>query len=237
MLTVASDAADAIAVTRGADGNVKVNSADPTTGGPAAAAAVRQIRITGGPGANLIDLSGVVPASFPALQAVSVIGADGSVTPAPSATADDAARILAPGTPIGPANTTFRVPFADLHPVAFFPGLPPVVIDPFDNDPIRFADQFPDPARGAVVALVGPCIPGRVQRIDLHGDGGAVPTDRVIADALTSTGPLGDLTLASDQAVVADVTAPSILGNLDAGGPIESTLQTTGLRTDPLTMP
>src|SRR5262249_17465836 len=51
-LTVTSDGGDAIAIARGADGNVKVNSADPTTGGPAAASAVQHIDITGGPGDN-----------------------------------------------------------------------------------------------------------------------------------------------------------------------------------------
>jgi Ca2+-binding RTX toxin-like protein len=66
-LIVESDASDSIAVTCGADGNVKVNGADPNTG-PAACSAISHMWVIGGLGPNVIDLSGVTRASFPSLN-------------------------------------------------------------------------------------------------------------------------------------------------------------------------
>jgi hypothetical protein len=80
ILTVTSDADDPIAITRGADFNVKVNGAELTSGGPASAFAVNRIDITGGPGGSLIDLSAVVRTSFPVLRGVSVDGGGGDAT-------------------------------------------------------------------------------------------------------------------------------------------------------------
>jgi Ca2+-binding RTX toxin-like protein len=86
LLTVQSDASDAIVVTCGPDGNVKVNRADPDTG-PKECSAITAIRVTGGTGANVIDLGGVTRASFPNLSPspetgtkISVNGADGTDT-------------------------------------------------------------------------------------------------------------------------------------------------------------
>jgi hypothetical protein len=66
-LIVQSSQSDSIAVTCGADGNVKVNGADPDTG-PAACPAINQLHVTGDSGANVIDLGGVTRASFPNLE-------------------------------------------------------------------------------------------------------------------------------------------------------------------------
>jgi hypothetical protein len=67
----------------------------------------------------------------------------------------------------------------------------------------------------------------------LNGDGGSVQTSQWI-NSITSTGTLGDLFLASSQGVH-DVTAPSILGNVDVPtGSITGPIQTTGSRIDPL---
>jgi Ca2+-binding RTX toxin-like protein len=62
VLFVMSDAGDAIAITC-ADGNVKVNGADPGSGA-AACSLIQGIFVRGGPGANTIDLSGVTQADF-----------------------------------------------------------------------------------------------------------------------------------------------------------------------------
>ena len=80
VLTVTSDAADAITVTC-ATGNVKVNGADPTTG-TASCPSITSMVITGGPGANTIDLSGVVTTAgnFSALATVTVNAGDGGDT-------------------------------------------------------------------------------------------------------------------------------------------------------------
>ena len=59
-------------------------------------------------------------------------------------------------------------------------------------------------------------------------------SDQFIAQSITSTGPLGDLTSLAPQGLN-NVTAPSVFGNIAAAGPIFGTIQTTGVRTDPVT--
>src|SRR4030095_3132872 len=59
ILQVTSDAADAIAVTC-EGGNVKVNGADPGSGG-AACSAIQGLFVNGGPGANTIRPRGGAP--------------------------------------------------------------------------------------------------------------------------------------------------------------------------------
>lgn len=72
VLTVTSDDADGISV--GTDsGNVTVNAdADPAGTGAIAASTVTSIVITGGDGANAIDVTGVTQAEFTALASVSI---------------------------------------------------------------------------------------------------------------------------------------------------------------------
>ena len=65
-LSVMSDAGDAIAVTCGLDGNVKVNGTDPGTGA-APCSVIQGVFVNGGPNANIIDLSGVTQAAFPSI--------------------------------------------------------------------------------------------------------------------------------------------------------------------------
>jgi Ca2+-binding RTX toxin-like protein len=77
-LSITATAADAITVTVDA-GNVKVNGGDPG-GGTVAAAQVTSIVVTGGPGANDINLAAVNGAAFTTLASVSVNGGDGNDT-------------------------------------------------------------------------------------------------------------------------------------------------------------
>lgn len=63
-LSVFSDGADPIAITC-VGGNVKVNGADPNL--PTACSAITIMEVTGGSGANAIDLSGVTQAAFPGI--------------------------------------------------------------------------------------------------------------------------------------------------------------------------
>ena len=66
-LSVASDGADSITVScTGAGGNVVVNSGNPGTG-PVACSVVTQLTVTGGPGANTIDVTGASTSLYPAL--------------------------------------------------------------------------------------------------------------------------------------------------------------------------
>jgi len=85
-LTVSSDAADPITITS-AGGNVKINGADPGSGA-VASNAITSITVTGGPGANVIDLAGVTAAAYPAVTAVTVSGAAGEDTITGSELAD-----------------------------------------------------------------------------------------------------------------------------------------------------
>ena len=110
--------------------------------------------------------------------------------------------------------------------------------------------------RGAVTALItvaqtfdraGQENGSIIESISLRGDGGSIQTQQTIGvpgannqtkapftAAITSTGPLGDVILSGP---LPSVTAPSIFGSLLPSGsiPATSTIQTTGIRTDPIT--
>ena len=178
----------------------------------------------------------------------------GQVVPGSQATSADAAKLLAGGTAIVPAGSvnssgteTFRAPFAALpgQNVAFFldTARSGGVFDPNDMDFTLQSDgdgihtpQFFPATRGAVTAMIGvneQPTGSVVQSVDLYGDGGSIFSNQFIAQSITSTGPLGDLTVLAAQGLN-NVTAPSIFGNIAAAGPIFGTIQTTGVRTDPV---
>jgi hypothetical protein len=111
-------------------------------------------------------------------------------------------------------------------------------------------------SRGSVIALVTVAETFNPQRalddsliesISMRGDGGSIQTQQTIGSsldgslaqgsftpAITSTGPLGDVTI---QGPLPDVTAPSIFGSILPSGaiPATTTIQTTGIRIDPIT--
>ena len=192
------------------------------------------------------------------IQAVafgSFTSAGGAIEPGSQATNSDAGNLLGPGTTIVPAGSvngqgteTFRVPFAALpgQQVAFFLDTASSggTFDPkdmvftlqSDSDGIDPATLFPA-TRGAVTAMIGVDATPQgsvVQSVDLYGDGGSILSEQFIAQSVTSTGPLGDLTVLAPQGLN-NVTAPSIFGNISAAGPLFGTIQTTGVRTDPVT--
>jgi hypothetical protein len=184
---------------------------------------------------------------------------NGRIETGAASKAEDAADLLTCDTAIVQAADTYRVPFADLptQQVALF-----LATDEdggrFDDDSIVFVVQGvsspnatgtanvvtpSNVARGAVVALVtaAPTVDshGRpddsvVQSISLRGDGASIQTEQYVASSISSTGPLGDLILNNKQGIT-DVTAPSIFGSIVGDGPITGTVQTTGVRTDPIT--
>ena len=175
-----------------------------------------------------------------------------------NANGEDAEDLLAFGTRIVPAADTFRVAFADLatQQLALFIATDERGGD-FDNQSIVFVVQgigrpnasltdnivtSSNVARGAATALVtvmptydshGRQQDSVVQTIAIRGDGASIETQQWISQSITSTGPLGDLTLTAHNGIT-DITAPSIFGSI-IGGPITGTVQTTGLRTDPIT--
>jgi hypothetical protein len=110
-------------------------------------------------------------------------------------------------------------------------------------------------ARGAVIALINVAETfshkslqnSIIESISLRGDGGSIQTNQTIGSlnagtqtmapftpSITSTGPLGDVTI---QGALPNVTAPSIFGSLLPSGPIPATttIETTGIRIDPIT--
>jgi Ca2+-binding RTX toxin-like protein len=78
VLTVSSDADDAIAITC-AGGNVQINGANPGSG-QALCTAITRIEVDGGPGGNAIDLTGVTTAAFPNVASVLADGNAGNDT-------------------------------------------------------------------------------------------------------------------------------------------------------------
>jgi hypothetical protein len=172
----------------------------------------------------------------------------------------DAQALLVSGTKMAYSNDTFRVPFADLptQQVQEF-----LVTNPtggsFNSNGILFTLQSTrtpnaagtanivtanNVARGAVTALVK-VVPTHdslnnllnpvVQSIDLRGDGGSIQTQQPFSAtaSITSTGPLGDLTVLSAQGIN-NVTAPSMFGSIFTPGVITGLVQTTGQWTDPI---
>jgi hypothetical protein len=192
------------------------------------------------------------------IQAVafgSFTSSSGAIEQGSDATITDASNLLEAGTTILPAgsvngqgNETFRAPFAALpgQQVAFFLDTAPSggTFDPknmvltleSDSDGVDPATLFPA-TRGAVTAMIGVDETPQgsvVQTVALYGDGGSIWSEQFIAQSVTSTGPLGDLTVLAPQGLN-DVTAPSIFGSISAAGPLFGTIQTTGVRTDPVT--
>jgi hypothetical protein len=178
--------------------------------------------------------------------------ADGTVVPAGTVTAVTAAALLAAGTTPAQSSGTFLVPFFPAlqsqaepgRPVALFMDTQPT-LRVFDSRDVLFTDEVnltpqlpPDPCVAFVITkhpatVVGP---SSVQSISLVGDGGSISTALPIAKSITSTGPLGDLTLTSSGGLTANVKAASIFGSiLVPNGSISGTIQTTGVRIDPVT--
>jgi hypothetical protein len=186
---------------------------------------------------------------------------NGQVGTGAASAAADAQALLVSGTTMAYSNDTFRVPFADLatQQVQEF-----LVTSPtggaFNSSGIVFTLQGTtapnaagtanvvtanNTARGAVTALVkvvathdslGNLQPPVLQSIDLRGDGGSIVTTQNFSStgSITSTGPLGDVTL-HGPAGLYNLTAPSIFGSITIDGPVTGVLQTTGQRTDPIT--
>jgi hypothetical protein len=184
----------------------------------------------------------------------SFTNSQGQVVPGSRSTATDAARLLAAGTFIVPAGAlsstgtqTFRVTFAALpgQDVAFYldtsfasGGFDPndmIFTLQSDGDGVDAPTLFPA-TRGAVTAMIGVSLlptGSVVQSVDLYGDGGSILSKQFIAQSVTSTGPLGDLVVLAPQGLN-NVTAPRIFGNIAAAGPLFGTIQTTGVRFDPI---
>ena len=86
---------------------------------------------------------------------------------------------------------------------------------------------------GSSTTTPPPILSSIIQTIDLRGDGGSIISNQWVAQGITSTGPLGDLAVNSTLGLT-NVTAPSFFGNISSYGPITGTVQSTGVRVDPI---
>jgi filamentous hemagglutinin len=202
----------------------------------------------------------VQAASIQGVAFGSLTQTNGSLVTGSNANNGQAMQLLAAGTTViqagqGRANSpsVFRVPFGDQQPVIFYVDTQSSNHQ-FDSsvlftnlDTSIPADMLPPntQVRGAVTALITVAVPqsggnAALERIDLIGDGGSISTNvNITGDAsgvaITSTGPLGNLTLTGSQGLVGTVIAPSIFGNITVTGPITGAIETTGIRTDSIT--
>jgi len=185
------------------------------------------------------------PAPYDPTRTVTVAATD--------ATPWDAAQLLAPGTAIVQANNTFLAAAGQTgqglsQPVALF-------LDTGPNDDDGDAKGHFDPRvvllgnEGNVIGASNPVLaqttvtipndddkhgdhdddddPSLIQTIHLTGAGGSIQTAQPIAASITSSDALGDLILQAPQGIEANITAPSIFGNIMANGSISGTIQTT----------
>jgi hypothetical protein len=155
---------------------------------------------------------------------------------ASSAKPNDAAQLLTSTTAIVQANSTFlaaagQTANGQSQPVALF--LDTGSSHAFNSNNVLIGNQ------GGIVGSTGPVLaqvtatgsstsPSTIQTINLTGTGGSIQTAQLIANSIASSGALGDLTLQASQGIVANITAPSIFGNIAAPtGGISGIIQTT----------
>jgi hypothetical protein len=150
----------------------------------------------------------------------------------------DAAALLAPGTAIVQANNTFlaaagQTAQSQSQPVALFMDTGTKgVFDPRDvllgNEGNQANPSSSSPVLYQVTVTDPPSVPSILQTINITGSGGSIVTAQPIASAINSSGPLGDVTELAPQGITANITAPSIFGNISApNGPISGIIQTT----------
>jgi len=136
-----------------------------------------------------------------------------------------------------PATHAFRVPFNELHAVKLYAQLDGAARLTYVA---TFTDQLKDNAPVYAIVRVQPgpttVASSTVTSINFFGDGASLDCLYSVAD-ITSTGPLGDITVRGTIALgLGNITAPSIFGNINvtkAG--ITGIIQTTGIRIDPFT--
>ena len=88
------------------------------------------------------------------------------------------------------------------------------------NTPVIATDTLVLPSRSTSTEVI---------TVAFHGPGGSLTTAQPIITAITSDGSLGDLILSARRGLTANVTAPTIVGNIDVtGGGISGTIETTG---------
>jgi hypothetical protein len=213
--------------------------------------ALASVGIMGNAPAGSVTAASVQAVSFASITETTQCG---TVTvPASAATTCDAAQLLTPGTAIVQANNTFLAAAGQTakgwsQPVALFLDTGAGWFDDensgFDPRSVLVGNE------GNVVGATSPVFAqvtvtissdsddngagsdgderSVIQTINLSGAGGSIQTSQRIASAITSSDPLGDLILQSWHGIEANITAPSIFGNIAApNGGISGIIQTT----------
>ena len=159
----------------------------------------------------------------------------------------DANNILSTTTAHAQATGTYRVPFGQ-YPVVQY--ITTTTTNVFNTNYLYFLNEFAyDPYAASENLLTNATVnvsvsttasgsTSSVSGLAFVGDGGAVSTSQAINGPITSTGPLGDIYIGATTGITGNITASRFFGMVEAGdGPIASTstIQTTGIRTDPIT--
>ncbi len=215
--------------------------------------ALASVAILGNAPAGSVNAASVQAVSFASITEPTF---SGPVTVlASAASAWDAAQLLAPGTAVLQANNVFlaaagQTPTGQSQPVALFLDTGAGGSEGgnanvgFDSRSVLLGNQGNViGATSPVLAQVLVTIPfdsddngtgydgderSLIQTINLTGAGGSIQTAQRIASAITSTGALGNLILQSGQGIEANITAPSIFGNIAApNGGISGIIQAT----------
>jgi hypothetical protein len=175
--------------------------------------------------AGNLPAASIVAKAVPALAAGFFAGVS-----ADNATHANALVPLATGTTLTLANDTFQLFVSEAGHVAQF-----LVTGPgktFDAKPMLFADQVADnlPVT-ATDTLLAWKNSSTVSTVVFTGQGGSLTTAQPITTSImaNSGGSLGDLILSAPHGLTANITAPTIIGNIDiTNGGISSTIETTG---------
>jgi hypothetical protein len=180
-----------------------------------------------------VAAAGNLPAASIAAKSVVAVaaGSFGSVS-ADAAANTDALVPLAAGTGVSQANDTLQVVVSVPNHVAQF-----LVTGPggsFDSKKMLFAQLSPNNSAPAPVTASETLVPSgsstTVQSVAFTGQGGSLTTAQPITTSISASpgGSLGDLILSSPGGITANITADSIIGNIDAtNGAISGTIKTT----------
>jgi hypothetical protein len=180
-----------------------------------------------------VAAAGNLPAASIVAKSVAAVAAGtfGTVS-ADLAGNSDALTPLAVGTGVTQANDTFQVFVSVANHVAQF-----LVTGPggsFDNKGMLFAQLNPYASVPAPVTASDTLVPSgsstSVQSVVFTGQGGSLTTAQPITTAISAApgGTLGDLILSSPGGITANITADSIIGNIDAtNGGISGTIEAT----------
>jgi len=176
-----------------------------------------------------VAVAGNAPAASIVAKAIASVaaGSFGTVS-ADAATNTDALTPLATGTAVVQANDIYQVFASEANHVAQF-----LVTGPggsFDSKKMLFADQVNDNRPVTATDFLVPSGSSTsVNEVDFTGKGGSLTTAQPILTTIKGApgASLGDLILSSGG-ITANITADTIIGNIDAtNGDISGVIQTT----------